>query len=89
MQDDLRRAGIEPFAWVIEQSLLASGTTDPVLAERGRCERPWVQQVMATDARAARCWPCKRDRRWAGRRCATWPDAEAWETPGLSLPESP
>jgi arsenite-transporting ATPase len=36
---------------VIEQSLLASGTTDPVLAERGRCERPWVQQVMATDAR--------------------------------------
>ena len=51
LQDDLRRAGIEPFAWVIEQSLLASGTTDPVLAERGRCERPWVQQVMATDAR--------------------------------------
>jgi arsenite-transporting ATPase len=51
LQDDLRRAGIEPFAWVIEQSLLASGTTDPVLAERGRCERPWVQQVMTTDAR--------------------------------------
>ena len=51
LQDDLHRAGIEPFAWVIEQSLLASGTTDPVLAERGRCERPWVQQVMATDAR--------------------------------------
>ncbi|MFM2347495.1 MAG: arsenical pump-driving ATPase [Pseudomonadota bacterium] len=51
LQDDLRRAGIEPFAWVIEQSLLASGTTDPVLAERGRCERPWVQQVMTRDAR--------------------------------------
>ena len=51
LQDDLHRAGIEPFAWVIEQSLLASGTTDPVLAERGRCERPWVQQVMTTDAR--------------------------------------
>lgn len=50
LQDDLRRAGIEPFAWVIEQSLLASGTTDPVLAERGRCERPWVQQVMTRDA---------------------------------------
>ncbi len=51
LQDDLRRAGIEPFAWVIEQSLLASGTTDPMLAERGRCERPWVQQVMTRDAR--------------------------------------
>lgn len=51
LQDDLRRAGIEPFAWVIEQSLLASGTTDTVLAERGRCERPWMQQVMTRDAR--------------------------------------
>jgi arsenite-transporting ATPase len=34
LQDDLRRAGIEPFAWVVNRSLAASGTRDPVLAAR-------------------------------------------------------
>ena len=34
LQDDLRRARIEPFAWVINRSLAASGTQDPVLAAR-------------------------------------------------------
>ena len=28
LQDDLRRAGIEPYAWVINKSLLAAGTHD-------------------------------------------------------------
>ena len=34
LQDDLRRAGIEPFAWVVNRSLAASGTRDPLLAAR-------------------------------------------------------
>ncbi len=34
LQDDLRRARIEPFAWVVNRSLAASGTRDPVLARR-------------------------------------------------------
>jgi len=34
LQDDLRRAGIEPFAWVINKSVLAAGTHDPLLAAR-------------------------------------------------------
>ena len=34
LQDDLRRARIEPFAWVVNRSLSASGTRDPVLAAR-------------------------------------------------------
>lgn len=34
LQDDLRRARIEPFAWVVNRSLAASGTRDPVLAAR-------------------------------------------------------
>jgi arsenite/tail-anchored protein-transporting ATPase len=34
LQDDLRRARIEPFAWVINRSLVASGTRDPLLAAR-------------------------------------------------------
>jgi len=34
LQDDLRRARIEPYAWVVNRSLAASGTRDPVLAAR-------------------------------------------------------
>jgi len=45
LQVDLRRAGIEPFAWVINQSLLASGTADPVLSQRAACERPFIERV--------------------------------------------
>ncbi|KAF0223417.1 MAG: arsenite-transporting [Rhodospirillaceae bacterium] len=45
LQADLARAVITPFAWVINQSLLASGTTDPVLALRGQYEIPFIQRV--------------------------------------------
>lgn len=31
LQAELRRAGIEPFGWVVNASMLASGTRDPVL----------------------------------------------------------
>ena len=34
LQDDLRRAHIEPWAWVINKSIAASGTTDPLLKAR-------------------------------------------------------
>lgn len=53
LQDDLRRAGIEPFAWVINQSLLASGTHDPVLQQRGAYEAPFVAHVRAGPAARA------------------------------------
>ncbi|ARJ67570.1 arsenical pump-driving ATPase [Magnetospirillum sp. ME-1] len=43
--EDLARAGIAPYAWVINQSLLASGTTHPVLARRGRYEEPFIRKV--------------------------------------------
>lgn len=51
LQADLRRAGIEPFAWVINQSLLASGTHDPVLRQRGAYEAPYIRHVRAVSAR--------------------------------------
>jgi len=53
LQRDLARAGIAPFAWVIEQSLLASGTRDPLLALRGECEIPFIRRV--ADELATRC----------------------------------
>ena len=53
LQDDLRRARIEPWAWVINQSMLASGTRDPLLSLRGAYEIPYIRRV--ADTLAPRC----------------------------------
>lgn len=45
LQDDLRRAGIEPYGWVVNASLAASGTTHPVLAARAGLEWPQLHRV--------------------------------------------
>lgn len=45
LQNDLRRAGITPFAWIINQSLFAAGTRDPVLTERGALETRYIEEV--------------------------------------------
>jgi arsenite-transporting ATPase len=45
LQQGLRRAGIEPFAWIVNQSLAAADTTDPLLCARADAERPLIQQV--------------------------------------------
>jgi arsenite-transporting ATPase len=45
LQEDLRRAGIEPFAWVINRSLSGSGTRDRVLAARMNLEQTQIARV--------------------------------------------
>ena len=45
LQDDLRRAHIEPEAWIVNRSLTAAGTSDPVLARRARDEQRWITEV--------------------------------------------
>ena len=50
LQDDLRRARIEPFAWVINQSLLHSGSCDPLLQRREESERRYLLEVVTTHA---------------------------------------
>jgi len=45
LQDDLLRAGITPYAWVINQSLAATETNDPVLAERAALEQRYIAEV--------------------------------------------
>ena len=45
LQDDLRRAGIEPHAWVLNKSVLAAGTTDPLLTARLNGERRQMQRI--------------------------------------------
>jgi len=47
LQDDLRRAGIEPYAWVLNKSVLASGTSDPLLAARLAGERKQMDRMAA------------------------------------------
>lgn len=45
LQEDLRRARIEPWAWVINASLAAAGPTDPLLAARARQETEQITKV--------------------------------------------
>jgi arsenite-transporting ATPase len=45
LQEDLRRARIEPFAWVINKSVLAAGTKDPLLLARLKVECAQMDRV--------------------------------------------
>jgi arsenite-transporting ATPase len=45
LQADLRRARIEPFAWIINQSFAGDGSRDPMLMARGKNELPYIQEV--------------------------------------------
>lgn len=45
LQEDLRRAEIEPYAWVINKSILSSGTKDPLLAERMKGELRQIERI--------------------------------------------
>jgi arsenite-transporting ATPase len=47
LQDDLRRAHIEPYAWVLNKSVLAAGTHDPLLAARLVSERSQIERMQA------------------------------------------
>ena len=46
LQADLRRAQIEPFAWVINQSFAESGSRDPLLVARGHGEAQFIREVV-------------------------------------------
>ena len=59
LQDDLLRAGIKPFAWVINQSFSQDGFTDPVLVERGIQELPFINEVREQHARQIALIPWK------------------------------
>jgi arsenite-transporting ATPase len=50
LQADLRRARIEPYAWVINQSLLHSGSCDPLLQRREHAEQRYIDEVVEKQA---------------------------------------
>ena len=53
LQADLRRAGIEPWAWVVNASLAAAHPTDPLLVARAAAEEPHIDRVESKNTRMA------------------------------------
>jgi arsenite-transporting ATPase len=53
LERDLSRAGIRPFAWVVNQSLTPLEVTDPVLRARRSEERRYLDEITAHAARTA------------------------------------
>ncbi|AGP33840.1 arsenical pump-driving ATPase [Sorangium cellulosum] len=51
LQADLRRAQIEPFGWVINGSLAATGSADPCLKQRVAAELEQIEAVRARHAK--------------------------------------
>ena len=51
LQRDLRRAEIEPYAWIINQSLTPLPIEDPLLRERKRQEQKFISEVTDQHAR--------------------------------------
>lgn len=52
LQEDLRRAGIEPHAWIVNRALAGSGATDPLLLRRMAGEAAQVRRLRAGLARS-------------------------------------
>jgi len=45
LQNDLQRAGIEPWGWIINSSLAAAKTQHPLLQQRARSEWEQISKV--------------------------------------------
>jgi arsenite-transporting ATPase len=61
LQDDLRRAQIEPFAWVINGSLAVAQTRDPVLRARAIAEIAQIKKVKEQLAKRVALIPFQTD----------------------------
>lgn len=48
LQEDLRRANIEPYGWIINRNFAASGTSDPILISKGMHELPYVEEITSS-----------------------------------------
>jgi len=57
LQHDLERAGITPYAWVINQSLAAANPSDPLLKQRANAEHAHIDTVQTEHASRAALTP--------------------------------
>lgn len=73
LQNDLRRAEIEPYAWIVNQSLTPLDVSDPVLQARRHQEARYIREVV--DQHAARSalvpWRLSKADQTAGEANAT------------------
>lgn len=53
LQADLQRAGIHPWAWVVNNALTVTPTTNPLLRTRAALERPLIDQAAQYAERVA------------------------------------
>jgi arsenite-transporting ATPase len=78
LQEDLRRAAIEPYAWVVNRALSGSGASDPLLRQRMAGEAVQIHRIEHGLARRLFLLPWQAEapvglaalRRLAGRRGA-------------------
>ena len=61
LQADLRRAGIEPWAWIINNSVAAASPRSPLLRERAAHERREIDAVATEHARRYAVVPMMRE----------------------------
>ena len=61
LQADLRRAGIEPWAWVINNSVAATTVHSPLLRRRARNERKEIEAVARQHAQRYAVVPLLRE----------------------------
>lgn len=53
LQEDLRRAGIEPYGWIVNRCFAFSGTQDPALRAKGMDELTYLNEILARHAQRA------------------------------------
>ena len=61
LQADLRRAGIEPWAWIVNNSVAAARPSSPLLRQRAKNELREVEKVAITHARRYAVVPLLRE----------------------------
>ncbi|KJS03591.1 MAG: arsenic ABC transporter ATPase [Desulfobulbaceae bacterium BRH_c16a] len=53
LQEDLHRAGIEPYGWIVNRCFAFSGTKDPALSAKGMDELTYLNEILERHARRA------------------------------------
>ncbi len=81
LQTDLRRAGIEPWAWIINQSLQGCGSCDPLLQRREQAERRYLHEVTEVHARRTAWLPWQAEEPVGPEALARLAEARGLEAP--------
>lgn len=81
LQADLRRAGIEPWAWIINQSLQGCGSCDALLQRREQAERRYLREVTEVHARRTAWLPWQAEEPVGPEPLARLAEARGLEAP--------